>query len=373
VQPRLTAQFAPRPWMRLRGGIGVLSKSPTVEQMNPATQFYDLVNVNRFTPDPRERLAVVTTFLRSPRNRDLGLSRARKQEIGFELDGGARRGALSATWFDDRIRGAVTLRRQPTSLLRARYALADTGIGSGRPGRILDPPIANEHVPVFIDQYANGGALVSRGLEFTLALPVVPQLHTRLDVSGAQITTDFATDDRNFGPANVLGAFQLDTSIKRVPYYEGISTASTRAIVTWRLVHHQPDLGLVITTTLQQRLATSNRVLSARDSAAFAGYVSRDGSLTPVSVDRRNDAQFADLRAGRASVGSSRTESPDDWLMTLQITKSFARDGRLSFYYYNLTDKFLTISGGGVIRALPTSRFGAELTVPTSRMFGGAR
>jgi TonB dependent receptor/CarboxypepD_reg-like domain/TonB-dependent Receptor Plug Domain len=370
LQPRLTAQLAPRPWVRLRAGIGVVSKAPTIAQLNPATQYYDLVNVNRFTPDPRERLAVVTTFLRNPRNPDLGLSRARKQEIGFELDGGARRGAISVVWFDDRIRGAVTLRREPDTLRRARYALADTGIGTGRPGRIIDPPIANEAVPIFLDRSVNGGTLGGRGAEFTVALPVIPQLRTRLEVSGAQITTDFTTDDRNYGPANLLGTFQLDTAARRVAYFEGVSTESKRAIVTWRLVHHQPDLGLIITTTLQQRLATSSRTLSARDALSFAGYLTRDGVLTPVPVARRNDPEFADLRAARASVNSSRSTSPDDWLMSLQIAKSFARNGRLSFYYYNVTDKFLTISGGGVIRALPTSRFGVELTVPTVGLFG---
>ena len=68
VQPPLTAQLAPWPCLRLRGGAGVVSKSPTIAQLYPGKQYYDLVNVNRFTPDPRERLAVVTTFIRDPIN-----------------------------------------------------------------------------------------------------------------------------------------------------------------------------------------------------------------------------------------------------------------------------------------------------------------
>lgn len=373
LQPRVTAQLAPRPWLRIRGGVGVVSKSPTVAQMNPAQQYYDVVNVNRFTTDPRERLAVVTTFIRDPRNPNLGLSRARKQEIGFELDGGAKRGSIDVVWFDDRIRGAVTVLREPQLLERARYALADTGIGTGQPGRIVDPPISFDQIPIFIDRFNNGGTLGSRGMEATIAFPVIPQLRTRLEVSGAQITTDFTTNDRNYGPFSLLGAFQVDTSVKRVAYYEGVSSRAKRAIVTWRLVHHQPDLGLVITATVQQRLATSSQVLSTVDSVSFAGYLSRDGTLTAVPVASRNNPEFADLRRLRASVTSSRSQSPNDWLMSLQIAKSFAGNGRLSFYYYNLTDKFITISGGGVIRALPTSRFGAEVTIPTATLFGGAK
>jgi hypothetical protein len=369
LQPRLTAQLVPMPWMRLRGGVGVVSKAPTVAQLNPAVQYYDLVNVNRFTPDPRERLAVVTTFIRDPRNPGLGLSRARKQEMGFELDGGARRGALSVVWFDDRITGAVTLQREPFSLRRDRYALADTGIGSGQPGRIIDPPIGFDAIPLFLNRFANGGTLRSRGVEFTLALPVVPALRTRLEVNGAQIATDFTTDDRNFGPANLLGEFQVDARVPRVAYYEGLATQSSRAIVTWRLVHHQPDLGLVLTATVQQRLNETRQVFSVPDSLGFAGFVTRDGLLTPVPRDQRADPQYRDLVRQRPSAQSSRSTSPDDWIMTLQVAKSMFGGGRLSFYVYNVTDKFLTISGGGALRALPSSRFGAEVTLPTASLF----
>lgn len=373
LQPRVTAQLAPRPWARLRGGYGVLSKVPTVAQLNPAPQYYDLVNVNRFTPDPRERLAVVTTFIRDPRNPELGLSRARKQEIGFELDGGARWGAINVVWFDDRIRGANTLRREPESLLRDRYALADTAIGSGQPGRIVDPPIRREPVPIFVDRTVNGGSLDNQGLEFTVALPVVPQLRTRLEVSGATIESRFQTTELNFGAVGGLSNFQIDTIVKRVGYFEGASSRSRRSIVTWRLVHHQPDLGLVITGTVQQRLGEQRQVLSNADSTSFAGYLGRDGVLVPVPLERRNDLEFADLRRLRSSLIGGITRVPDDWVATLQVAKSLPGNGRLSFYVFNVTDKFITLGSGGTARALPNSRFGAELTLPTASLFGGPR
>jgi hypothetical protein len=371
LQPRLTAQLAPRPWVRVRGGIGVVSKSPTVSQLNPAPQYYDLVNVNRFTPNPRERLAVVTTFIRDPRNPDLGLSRARKQEIGFELDGGAKWGALTMVWFDDRIRGAATLRREPESLLRDRYALADTGIGTSQPGRILDPPIAREPVPIFIDRIVNGGRLDNRGAEFTLVLPVIASLRTRLEVNGATLESRFATTDRNFGGISGLSTFQVDTTVKRVAYFEGAASRSRRSIVTWRLVHHQPDLGLVITGTVQQRLGERRQTLLNTDSTAFAGYLGRDGVLVPVPLERRDDVAFADLRRLRSSLSSVVTTVPNDWVMTLQVAKSLPGAGRLSFYVFNVTDKFVTLGSGGTARALPNSRFGVELTLPTATWVRG--
>lgn len=373
LQPRLNAQFAPQPWLRLRAGAGTVSKAPAMSQLAPPRQYYDLVNVNRFTPDPRERLAVVTTSILDPVNRDLGLSPANKREAGFELDGGPQRGSLTATWFDDRIRGAVTLRRDPSPLLRDRYALADTGRGTGQPGRIVDPPLRREPVPVFLDRYVNNGRLDSRGVEFVATFPVVPALRTRLEVSGARLQTDFATGDRDYGSVTRLSEFQVDTAVKRVAYFEGISTSSKQSIVTWRLVHQQPDVGLVITGTVQQRLGFERRVLSRTDSLSFAGFIDRAGVITPVPEAERTRPEYADLRRARANVTSGVSTSPDDWVMSLQVAKSIGASGRLSFYVFNALDKFVTFGAGGGARALPSTRFGAELTLPTQQLFGWAR
>ncbi len=234
------------------------------------------------------------------------------------------------------------------------------------------PPVGFDNIPIFLDRFANGGTLRSRGVEFTVTLPVVPALRTRLEVNGARITTDFFTDDRNFGPANWLGEFQLDTTLRRLAYFEGLATTATRSIVTWRLVHHQPDLGTVLTATVQQRLGESRQTFAPTDSVSFNGYLTRSGALVEVPLERRRDAEFGDLRRQRASAIAGRSTSPDDWVMTLQVAKSVAGSGRLSFYVYNVTDKFLTISGGGTVRALPSSRFGVELTLPTAGLFRSA-
>ncbi|QJR34268.1 TonB-dependent receptor [Gemmatimonas groenlandica] len=370
LQPRLTAQAAPWPWLRFRGGVGVVSKSPTIAQLNPARQYYDLVNVNRFTPAPSERLSALTTYIRDVGNPDLGLSRAQKQEVGFELDGGARRGSISVTWFDDRIRGAVTLRRDPDFLQRARYALADTGRGTGQPGRILQPPLFYEPVPVFRDRYVNSGRLDTRGVEYVVTLPVIPSLRTRLEISGAQLESSFATDDRDYGPATRVNDFQVDTIIKRIAYFGRASTVNKRGILTWRLVHHQPELGFVVTATVQQRLGDVRRVLSRFDSLAFDGYITRTGTLVPVPEADKLKPEFADLRQLRPSTGAGTSRLADDWLASIQVAKSLPGNGRLSFYIFNVLDKLVTISGGSA-RALPSTRFGAELTVPTASWMRG--
>ncbi len=369
LQPRLSVQLSPRPWSRLRGGIGVVSKTPTVAQLSPAQQFYDLVNVNRYTPDPAERLAVITTYIRDPSNPELGLSRALKRELGFELDGGPKWGTLSVTAFNDGVRGAATIRRDPSVLERARYALVDTAQGTGRPGQIVDPPLFYEPVPIFLDRYVNGGRLDSKGVEFMAVFPAIPQLRTRLELSGARITTDFATDDKDFGSYTALSTFQIDTTIKRVGYTTGRRSSTQQTILTWRLVHHQPEVGLIITATVQQRMGYKSTGTIASGERWFEGYLNRDGELIAVPESERGNPEYADLRSAGPGTPNFTTILPDDWVVSLQIAKSLGRSGRMSFYIFNATDKFLTFNQAASARVLPSSRFGAEVTLPFSDYF----
>jgi hypothetical protein len=372
-QPRFTMRIAPRPWLRLSGGAGVVSKLPTIAQLSPARQYYDIINVNRYTPAPEERLAVVTTFIRDPRNRNLKPSRGVKKEVGFELDGGMRRGMLSVTVFDDEITEAITIRRDPLTLMRDRYELVDTAQGTGRPGRIVDPPISADPIPIFLDRFVNGGTLSTRGVEFTVALPVITRLRTRLEVSGAKIETRFSTTDRDFGNRIVVHEFQIDSTRPRLAYFEGASNRAERGIVTWRLVHHQPELGFVVTATVQQRRGDERRVTGRTDSLSFIGYITRTGELVEVPESDRLRPEYADLRAARAGTTRTNVQQPDDWMMSLQVAKSIGADGRLSFYVFNVLDKLANFGARGAVRALPSTRFGAELTLPTAALFGARR
>ena len=373
VQPRLVVQLSPRPWFRLRAGAGVVGKLPTVDQLAPALQYFDLVNVNRFTINPAERLAVLTTFIRDPTNKNLGLSRNVKREAGFELDGGDRGGAITFTVFNDALHNAITIRRDPGILQRDRYALTDTAQGTGHPGRIVDPPIGSDPVPYFLDRYVNGGELRDYGAEFTVNFPFIPRFRTRLELSGATIHTSFETSDRDYGNPAQLQAFATDTGIKRVAFFDGASRKASQSLITWRLVHHQPSLGLVITAVVQQRLTLTRGTTGRTDSLSFTGYLTRAGESVLVTEAQRTQPEYHDLRSARAGTSASAFTQPSDLLMSLQVAKSVGGSGRLSFYVFNTLDKIVTFGTNGTRSVLSPTRFGAELTIPTATFFGGAR
>jgi len=107
LQPRLYGEIAPFPALRLRGGWGLTAKTPALGRLYPSPQYFDVVNVNWFTTDPAERLAVLTTSIRDPTTADLGLSTGDKREVGLDLATPRAGAALSVVLFRDRTLGGV--------------------------------------------------------------------------------------------------------------------------------------------------------------------------------------------------------------------------------------------------------------------------
>ena len=370
VQPRLQAQVSASPWLRFRAGAGRTAKMPSIGQLYPPAQYYDLVNVNWYANDPAERLAVLTTFIRDPTNAALGFSTAWKTEVGVEL-GSRRWGTYSLALFSDRTDDAVGRAPEPTSLLREYYALSDSSQGTGVPPTIIEPAQSVDTVPIVITRPANNLTLWNKGVELTASFPEIRPLRTRIDVQAAWISTELQREALDFGPR--FDDFQLIPTMTRIPYWEGNTRYGRRTVITARGVHHQPGIGLVLTFTAQWLVNEATQDVAVTDTLAWAGYLTRSGELVPVPVAERGDSQYADLRLPRSGFLTDLRVTPDDWLLSVQAAKDLPRGMRLAFYAYNALDRPGTVGSGGRARIFTSVRFGIELVAGIRELVQGVR
>lgn len=367
VQPRLNIELAPIPWLRLRAGAGVTAKQPGTADLFPAPQYFDLVNVNWFPPNPPERLAVLTTSIFDPTNAQLGFTTAQKGEVAVELDLGHTGAALSVVGFRDVTHGGLAFESRPSFLRRAHYTLSDTVIGSGRPPTYSPTPTSTDTVPILVDIPTNLNTVTNEGVEWVLSLPELPGIRTRIELTGAWIRSRLTNNGLDFGPFSRLAQFQVDSRQSRAPYWRGDSQRGERSLATARIVHHQPTLGLVLTGTLQYFIRERTVQEGAIDTLAWAGYVTRTGTLVPVPSSNRLDAQYADLRQPRQGLATIPQSPPPDWLLSVQLAKSILTTGRLSFYAFNVLDRLGQPSTSGrAARLFARNRFGLEVTIPLS-------
>ena len=370
IQPRLNAQLSPRSWIRLRGGWGASAKLPTLSQLSPAPQYFDVVNVNWFTNDPAERLAVLTTFIRDPTNLDLGLATARKAETGLEVDLGPR-ATVALTAFSDRTSGSVGSAPLTGFIEREHFALSDSTIGTGQPPTIVEPAQSVDTVPILIDRPANNLELESRGLELTTTFPEIRALHTTIVVQAAYVESRLFEDGIVFSN---FSDFQLNANRLRMPFWDAATRTGERAIATYRIVHRRPEIGLSITGTVQHTMHESRQDIGASDTLAFAGFIKREGVLTRVPPAERTQSQYADLRLARSGLLLTPNEIAPDWLLSVQVAKTLPLDGRLSFYAFNALDREGSFgSAGSSPRPYPRIRYGLDLTIPIAALTGTGR
>lgn len=367
LQPRVNAIATIRPWLRLRSGYGEAAKTPDLGSLSPAPQYFDVVNVNWFTTDPAERLAILTTFIRDPTNPDLGFAVGRKLEVGIETDlpAGA---SLALTAFSDETFRGIGIEPTPEFITRDHYQLSDSTIGTGQPPMIVEPPSFADTVPVLIQRPSNNRMLRSRGLELIASLPEIPRLRTRIEANGAWIASRYRADAIVFGGGTAFSDMQLNPQIARAPYYRAGVGTGERMIMTYRAVHHQPELGFVATVTVQHTFHEKRRDSGETDTLAFEGYITRDARLIPVPLTERTQPQYADLRRPRTGLLITSQPAPGDWLLSFQISKSIGAAGRLSLYAFNAFDRpGQPAITGRTPRLYPNLRYGVELTLPLAR------
>ena len=359
--PRLQLEATPGSRVRLRAGAGRVVKVPSLGDLSPGSQYYDLVNFNYYANNPAERRAILTTRILDRTNPALAMMRADKAEVGVEVSLG-RGGQVTLVGYADRIRNAVGLRALPTFLIRERLGVDSATIGTGRPPAVLPTPLGRDSIPTLIDQPANNLDLRSRGLELTAIIPEIRPLKTRVDVQGAW--TWSTLPDAGIQFVNSFTEFQLSQQVPRAPYWESLTRKGERLLVTTRVIHQQPKAGLVITGTIQFTLREVRQDIGGTDSLSFAGYLTRGGALVPVPAADRGRAEYADIRLARNGLIDPQV-APPDWLFSLQVSKTLPLDGRLSFYAFNAFDRIGSYGGRTTVpRFYSPVRFGFEVTMP---------
>ncbi len=365
LQPRLNVELSPRSWLRFRAGYGRMAKSPRLGHLYPAPQYHDLVNVNYYADDPAERLAVLTTHVLDPTNTDLGFSTARRAEFGVEIGLGSA--AVSVVAFSDALHGGVGIRRVPVGLRREHFQLTDSVLGNGIAPDIIEPAYLVDTVPVLLDRPDNHITQKSRGLELTAFLPEYRK--TSFQVQGQWIRTRQSSESLDFGTFDDFTILQLRSDVDRTPFWEGVTGEGERVLLLYRLVHHQPELGLVLTASVQHNALDRLQQFGAADTLSFAGFVTEGGDVVYVPEARRGDPEYADLRTTRTVYYAESTPTPADWLLGIQVAKTLPWNGRLSFWAFNVLDnRGFPGSVAQGTRLYPSLKFGLDVSL---RLGGG--
>lgn len=389
LSPRLNLSLSVTPWLDIRGGIGMNSKTPGLAYLYPDTKYDDRVAANYFPQsDPAAQLLVYhTQAYKVDYSKNLKNATTTKVELGvdFKLKGGRR---LSILAYRDRTpNGFESLGEffvYPYSIFTQAQGLNIT------PGQATTIDYTNPYRT--FNGYMTTGAVgntntsINKGLEFDFELGEIRPLHTSLFFSGAYSETKTYSTGRN---TEAVKAALLPTSYSsysvtpfRVVYPSGQDYEKYRRFLnTLRVVTNIPALKMVASFTAQAIWYDWHTSFRANKNPI--GYFGADLIEHPITADMMSgflgmDGQYFASRPTGVDVvaindltirvsDNKPSKSPIEWNLQGRLTKQLSNFGGLSLYVNNMIyyEPYLTGNNSLTLSQRNTGKFsfGVELYV----------
>nr|WP_314692080.1 TonB-dependent receptor [uncultured Prevotella sp.] len=389
LSPRLNLSLSVTPWLDIRGGIGMNSKTPGLAYLYPDTKYDDRVAANYFPQsDPSAQLLVYhTQVYKVDYSKNLKNATTTKVELGvdFKLKGGRR---LSILAYRDRTpNGFESLGEffvYPYSIFTQVQGLNIT------PGQATTIDYTNPYRT--FNGYMTTGAVgntntsINKGLEFDFELGEIRPLHTSFFFSGAYSETKTYSTGRN---TEAVKAALLPTSYSsysvtpfRVVYPSGQDYEKYRRFLnTLRVVTNIPALKMVASFTAQAIWYDWHTSFTANKNPI--GYFGADLIEHPITADMMSgflgmDGQYYASRPTGVDVvaindltlrvsDNKPSKSPIEWNLQGRLTKQLSNFGGLSLYVNNMIyyEPYLTGNNSLTLSQRNTGKFsfGVELYV----------
>lgn len=174
----------------LRGGVGLHTKMPTIDQLHPEPLYIDMVEMNYWHERRELRAVWLQTYIKDPTNHRLLAARNGKWELSLDASWQGHR--LTVTYFEEDMRSGF---RSMAHYQSYAYRWYDTsGID---PDALTAPPHPHtlpyevRHSLRSTGQTGNGSRTRKRGVEYTYSSPRWARLGTRLTVTGAWLKSQY--------------------------------------------------------------------------------------------------------------------------------------------------------------------------------------
>ena len=383
LSPRLNMTLELTPWLSLRGGIGLNSKTPGLNYLYPDKHYSDYATaVYMPQDDPAAQLYYGYTHVYNVEySRNLKNVNTTKVEAGFDirLPGGRK---LSVIAYEDRTtNGFASLTEYmtyPVSYFTEQQGLIVT---PGQPTTVdMEHPAFTRTMWSTTGRIGNTDVNINRGVEFDFDLGRVKSLGTSIYLSGAWQQTESRSKALHYGnPTPLPTAYSSygTTPLKMVWPAEQETTRYRQLLTTLRLVTNIPQLRMVASLTGQVvwhhstmsetdhrtpiAWITPDLAYHAISADMSSGFIGEDGQYYPTAPD--GITSFA--IAKQTAYSYNYNKNPITWNVSARLTKEFGRMAGLSFFANNVMfyEPFLTQSNSQTLtqRNTGTFSFGVEL------------
>ncbi|MEJ7558419.1 MAG: TonB-dependent receptor [Pedobacter sp.] len=358
LAPRVNFAIEAIPTLKIKGGYGITSKSPTLSYLYPGKRYFDLVNFNYHAENPDERLVVMTTRVFDTINENIRSYKAQKFEVGLDLENEYLDGYV--TGYHEISRGAYGTDRTVTVLNVEKYEAIE--FPAGKPPVLSPTPSRVDPFYAAMDVSANNRRIENTGLEFQIRTKPISWINTSFDFSGAYIST-VSYDEGN--AADATRAVFSNVAPNRIGIFSsGYGNKGQRFNTTLGFVTRIPGLNFLLSGLAQTIwLNTSSGI----DLSPYAiGYMDKTGNTVFLSQEESMRPEYQDIMRPLNSSLRFIVKQPPLWLFNIEVTKELKNNSSFSFKINNVPaelGRYYDPSRATYIQRNQNLFFSAEFTI----------
>lgn len=371
IDPRINIQWqlpvfnvSDKPFcVDVSGGLGRLTKKPTLSYLYPNNYYVDLVQLNYYNSNSNYKRIFLKTYIVDPTNYNLNVARNNKWEIRLGMN--YNDNSLSVTYFKEKMNSGY---RYTTMVQPYSFKKYDT---SPLVGAVLQAPPSLENLTYKKDtilgtyyMITNGSRIDKEGVEFQLSTRRLKKIKTRLTVYGAWFKTIYSNSQEEFDASVTKVLDNVPVNDKYIGLYDWNDGYIVQNFNTNFLFDtYIKSLGLTFSTSFECNWFNSRQTM--KKNGIPIAYINTKGEIHPFTEEDKKDTYKQWLIKDYSNTMFAKTTEPFYMYVNLKSSKDFGKYLRISLFVDRIFDYMPSYKNnmGTLVRRSVRPYFGMEMTL----------
>lgn len=320
--PRLSASSKYKNF-NLRASWGISYKAPAMIQLHPGKTYIDYTNYMHYANNPKERLAVVTTYVQNPTNKHLKPNYVNLKEIGFDWDSSILN--VHFTYFNKKLNKGIQHTDELLLLPNQKYRVVKT-LPNKQP---IVEPIPGQVINVArkIRKLKNNYYETTNGVELTINPKKIEATNTEFNFRYSYLKSLLNNTGYNIKSSK----YTVGNNPVRFGVYHNNSLERIRSFGTLILIQHIPSLRFVLTLSAELNFKYYSSYIGP--SIYPYAYYKITGDYINIPESERKSSKYKDLILNKREYTPS--TKPFFSNFNLQVRKETKQGHSFSFFANN--------------------------------------
>ena len=317
LQPRINASYGFNKYVRIRGGYGKTSKTPSLNQLYTGMRYFDQILGDGIYNLPGVgNIAWIESVELGENNPNLKPIQSQQAELGFDVN--LPFASLNVTGFYNKMTDGITTNRIPLHL-----SVADIDINTTDGSYTV---VGEKPLNIFSSELINDLSSEDKGVEMFLTFDRIKPLNLDFMINASYVKTSNSKTINDYEPSSLASANEI------YGVYKPITSHDEQFTIGTNFIYHLNKVGLVLSLRTEHMLIQSHN--RNQDRIPF-GYLDRNFNYFDIpEADQTNTELYGHLIQTPLKGDEKLQKTLHN--VHLRVSKDFLNGFKVSLYTTNI-------------------------------------